>query len=112
MIHIDKNTLDMEMVLGDTGTFSIAPKINKEPVINGSVWFTMRKTRDSNVILQKEAIITDGIATIELPPEDTKYLEPTRYSFDLKLIRPDGNIDTLLPGKRELGSFLLKKGVK
>lgn len=113
MIKFNKNTLDAELVLGDTGTFSIVPKIDGVKALNDGdeVWFTMRKVKDKVVVLQKRiTAFEDGKATIPILPGDTSSLEPGNYIYDLKLIRSDGNVDTLMPNSS--ASFSLKRGVK
>lgn len=114
MIKFNPITLDAEMVLGDTGTFSIAPKINGEKFLSEGdhVWFTLRKKIGSTPLLQKDVYeFEDGIATIPINPSDTATMEPGNYVYDLKLLRSDGNVDTLIPNK-ESAYFSLKKGVK
>ena len=114
MIKFNKTTLDAEMVCGDTGTFSFCPKINEEIVLKegDEVWFTVKKIQSKEVVLERKVInFENGIAVIELEPEATKNLEPDNYIYDLKMIRGDGNIDTLIPN-RPYAYFSLKKGVK
>lgn len=114
MIKINPINLDAEMVIGDTGSFSFTPKINKEKFLsNGdTVYFTIRKLLDKSIIMQK--IITDfedGTCTITINPEDTSIMEEDNYIYDLKLIRSDGTVDSLIPN-RPYAYFSLKRGVK
>ena len=114
MIKLNPTTLDAELVLGTTGTFSVAPKIDDERILQDGdhVWFTLRKKIGGPVLLQKD--ITDfenGIATIPIPPSDTENMEPGSYIYDLRLLRTDGNDDSLLP-KGDSAYFVLKRGVK
>lgn len=114
MIKFNKTTLDAELVLGDTGTFSIVPKIDGVKALSDGdeVWFTMRKIKEKTIILQKKITTFDnGRATIPILPSDTSTLEPGNYIYDLKLIRADGNVDTLMPNKPD-AYFSLKRGVK
>lgn len=114
-IDFNKQTLDAEMVLGDTGTFSIAPKINKQTFLSDGdeIWFTLKKRKENTIVLQKTITKFDnGVATIPIPPADTINMEPGNYIYDLKLIRKDGNVDTLLPNNSPSANFTLKKGVK
>ncbi len=100
MIKINKLTLDMEIVQGDTGTFSLLPKLNGEPILKegDKILFTIKKLPTEEIVLQKEVTkFSDGIATVPLPPEDTKTLSKGNYAYDLKMIRADGNVDTLTP---------------
>lgn len=114
MIKFNPITLDAEMVLGDTGTFSLAPKIEGKTFLEDGdhVWFTLRKKVGSSAILQKDVSqFENGIATIPILPSDTQNLDPGNYVYDLKLIRKDGNVDTLIPNKPS-AYFSLKRGVK
>ena len=113
-IKFNKETLDAEMVLGDTGTFSIAPKIDNKTFLSDGdeIWFTLKKRKENTILLQKIIKEFDnGVATIPIPPSDTINMEPGNYIYDLKLIRKDGNVDTLIPNSPS-ANFSLKKGVK
>lgn len=116
MITINKNTLDMQVVQGDTGTFSFSliDKNTGESFIKDgdSIWFTLKKLIDESVIIQKEIReFPDGIVTIPLTPEETSDIEKGNYIYDLKLVRSDGNVDTLNPN-RPYSNFSVKKGAK
>lgn len=115
MIRINPQTLDAEMVRGDTGTFSVAPKINGEYVLeNGDhIWFTLRKIKDNRILIQKDITeFENGIAEIVIEPNDTVNMELGNYIYDLKMIRGDGTVDSLIPGGRDTAYFSLKRGVK
>ena len=113
MIKFNKINMNAEMVLGDTGTFSIAPKINGEKILKDgdTIFFTMRKLREKAIVVQKQITSFDeGVATIPILPNDTLSLEPGNYIYDIKLYRSDGNVDTLTPNSGAY--FSLKRGVK
>lgn len=114
MIKINPINLDAEMVIGDTGTFSFTPKIKKEAFLKDgdTVYFTIRKLLDKSIIIQK--VITsfeNGECEITINPSDTTNLNEDNYIYDLKLIRGDGTVDSLIPN-RPYAYFSLKKGVK
>lgn len=114
MIRFNPHTLDAEMPIGDTGTFSIKPKINDEPLLKDGdhVWFTLRKLKDNTILIQKEVTtFEDGVATIPILPSDTVNMNAGNYIYDIVLIRSDGTTDTLIPN-RPFAYFQLKKGVK
>lgn len=114
MIKFNPNTLDAELVCGDTGTFSFGLKINNNYFLTDEdrIWFTLKKIKGEDIVLQKEIKeFPNGVVTIPIPPSDTINLEPGNYIYDLKLIRKDGNVDTLIPN-RPHAYFSLKKGVK
>lgn len=114
MIKINPINLDAEMVIGDTGTFSFTPKIDKEAFLKtgDTVYFTVRKLLDKSVIMQK--VITEfenGKCEVVINPSDTNVLNEDNYIYDLKLVRSDGTVDSLIPN-RPYAYFSLKKGVK
>lgn len=115
MIRINPRTLDAEMVRGNTGTFSIAPKINGEYILNEGdhVWFTLRKIKDNRILIQKDITdFHDGIADIVIEPSETTNMEIGNYIYDLVLVRSDGTVDSLIPGSKDTAYFSLKRGVK
>lgn len=114
MIKINPLNLDAEMVIGDTGTFSLTPKIDDKAFLTDgdTVYFTVRKLLDQSIILQKTITeFENGACSIIINPEDTEYLDPDNYIYDLKLVRADGTVDTLIPNN-PYAHFSLKKGVK
>ena len=115
MIRFNKATLDAEMVIGDTGDFCISPKLNNEYALETGdhIWFTLRKLKDKTVLLQKDITeFQDHVATIPIPPSDTQNMDAGTYLYDLKWVRNDSTVDTLLPNGKESAFFVLKKGVK
>ncbi len=113
MIKFNPTTMDAEMPRGDTGDFTIKPTINKIPFLSDGdkVYFTLRKTKDKSVVLQKEITTFDnGLAVIPLPPADTKYLDVGNYVYGIDIIRADGTKDNITPNWE--ARFTLKRGVK
>lgn len=111
--------MDAELVRGDTGDFTACPFFtngtDREYLLeNGeTVYFTLRKLKDKEIIFQKEdSNFVDNTFTIRIAPEDTENLEPGNYLYDLKVVRSDGSVDTLLPNGKESAYFTIKKGVK
>lgn len=103
------------MVRGDTGTFSVRPKVNGEYVLKDGdhLWFTVRKIKDHTILLQKDVTeFEDGKAEIIIAPSDTENFEIGNYIYDLKMIRSDGTVDSLIPGGRDSAYFSIKRGVK
>jgi hypothetical protein len=103
------------MVRGDTGTFSVRPKVNGEYVLKDGdhLWFTVRKIKDKTILLQKDiTTFEDGKAEVIINPNDTANFEIGNYIYDLKMIRSDGTVDSLIPGGRDSAYFSIKRGVK
>lgn len=114
MIKFNQNNLDAEMVINDTGAFSFKVNINGESILQtgDTVYMTIRKLIDNSIIIQKTITeFNDGMCEIIIEPDDTKYLEEDNYIYDLKLVRGDGTIDSLIPN-RPFAYFSLKRGVK
>lgn len=118
MIRINPNTLDAEMVRGDTGTFSVRPKINGEYALQDGdhLYFTLRKIKalaNERPEISKDITTFDnGKAEIVINPSDTENLELGNYIYDLKMVRSDGTVDSLIPGGRDTAYFSIKRGVK
>ena len=103
------------MVRGDTGTFSIRPKINGEYVLKDGdhLWFTVRKIKDKTILMQKDVTtFDDGKAEVIINPSDTENFEIGNYIYDLKMVRSDGTVDSLIPGGRDSAYLSIKRGVK
>lgn len=116
MIKFNQNNLDAEMVIGDTGSFSFKVNINGTSILEDgdTVYFTIRKVIDKSIIIQKEITsFPDGICTITIEPNETKNIkdDDDNYIYDLKLVRSDGTVDSLIPN-RPFAYFSLKRGVK
>lgn len=103
------------MVRGNTGTFSVRPKINGEYVLKEGdhLWFTVRKIKDKTILLQKDIdTFEDGKAEIVIEPNDTANFEIGNYIYDLVMIRSDGTVDSLMPNGKDTAYFCIKRGVK
>ena len=103
------------MVRGNTGTFSVRPKVNGEPVLQDGdhLYFTVRKIKDKTILMQKNiSTFEDGRADIIINPSDTENFEIGNYIYDLVMIRSDGTVDSLIPGGRDTAYFSIKRGVK
>lgn len=114
MIKFNSVTLDAEMVLGDTGTFSITPKLDGNTYLadGDTVYFTVRERKgEQNTKIYKTITeFTNGTATIPIESEDTINMEAGTYIYDIVVNRSDGTVDTLTPNGQAY--FALKKGVK
>ena len=114
MIYIEKSTMNLELVIGDTGSFSLKPKINKETYLSegDKIYFTVKKKKTGDVVLNKEITeFRNGIVDIVIESKDTLDLEPGNYIYDIKSVRKDGTVDTLIPNNPS-ASLTLKRGVK
>ena len=122
MIKFNSVTLDAEMVLGDTGTFSITPKLDGDTYLStgDTLYFTVKERRRKDDSDKSEQELTkiakevtefsSGTATIPIESSDTSSLAAGTYIYDIKVVRGDGTVDTLTPNGQAY--FTLKKGVK
>lgn len=122
MIKFNSVTLDAEMVLGDTGTFSITPKLDGETYLTAGdkLYFTVKERRRKDDSDKTEQELTkidikveefdNGTATIPIESELTSGLAAGTYIYDIKVERGDGTVDTLTPNGQAY--FTLKKGVR
>lgn len=116
MVIINKDTLDMETIRGNTASFAFKciNKINNSSLFKDgdTVYFTIRKIIGGNAILQKTCnTFPDDICTIEVSPLETQSLDEGNYIYDLVLERASGDVDTLNPN-RKYSNYSVKKGVK
>jgi hypothetical protein len=116
MVIINKDTLDMETIRGNTASFAFkcTNKTNNLSMFKDgdTVYFTIRKIIGGNAILQKTCTtFPDGICTIEVTPQETQSLDEGNYIYDLLLERASGEVDTLNPN-RKYSNYSVKKGVK
>jgi hypothetical protein len=120
MIKFNSVTLDAEMVLGDTGTFSITPKLDGNTYLTtgDKLYFTVREkklkpgeTERIPKITKEITTFDNGTATIPIEPNDTlENMSAGTYVYDIVVVRGDGTVDTLTPNGQAY--FTLKKGVK
>jgi hypothetical protein len=116
MVIINKDTLDMETIRGNTASFAFKCKntANNSSLFKDgdTVYFTIRKVIGGNAILQKTcSTFPDGVCTIEVSPAETQALDEGNYIYDLVLVRASGAVDTLNPN-RKYSNYSVKKGVK
>lgn len=117
MIKINKNTMDIEVTAGDTGTFSFSVKskdTGRSFLNDGdTVTFTLKEQNTGAVVYQQ--IITefeDGLVVVPIPATKTAELTPElTYVYDLVLTRSDGTVDTLNPTDKFFSYFIVKRGV-
>lgn len=95
---------EITLIRGDTetikvGFFKDGESYKPTDVEDGDILtFTMRDTVKEKAVLVKKVILPD--TTFKLTHEDTRWLEPGRYSFDLEYRKPDKSVvKTLLIGK-------------
>ena len=116
MVIINKDTLDMETIRGNTASFAFkcTNKSNNTSMFQDGdvVYFTIRKVIGGNSVLQKTCTsFPNDVCTINVLPNETQALDEGNYIYDLILQRSDGNVDTLNPN-RKYSNYSVKKGVK
>ena len=88
---------DILLTRGDTATFDIRIMDGAEEYIiqdGDSVEFSVRKTLDGPVIIQKTG------RTITLEHSDTIDLPNGKYIYDVTVIQADGAVSTIIPNRR------------
>ena len=94
---------NISMIRGDTETIKVSCEDTQGvgvPLEDGdTLYFTVkRSTSTEEKILQK--IVTefpDGIAYINILPDDTKFMSFRSYYYDIQLTRADGTVKTIIP---------------
>lgn len=115
MRTINKQTLDIEMVLGDNGTFSITPTSKDKSVLieNDYIEFIATKQDTGRQLFSKTITTFDnGVAEIPILPADTENAEAGTYIYTLKLknTSDETRVYTLLPNTKAF-AYLTLKGV-
>lgn len=89
-----------ELSLGDEVRFAIVDKV--KPSI------LLCQHSDNKIVVEKQVKVfeKDGSARIIISPDDTEYLQPARYLYEIQVKTKDGRIDTVVP----LTSFILMEG--
>lgn len=101
---------EMTMPRGDSESFTIEleDELTELPIAlvpGDTVRFTVKKThRDILSVIQK--VVTyfpDGVAEVEILPEDTHYLDFGDYEYDIELTDRYGEVTTIIVSKFTLG---------
>lgn len=96
MIHFDKDTKKISMIVKDTGDFAI--NISNYVLAEGDeVVFTVNTQREleTPVIQKRITDFTDGKAIVSLTSEDTN-VAPGDYLYDVQVNGANGKVDTIL----------------
>lgn len=90
------------MIRGDSESIEVS-MIDSEgdivPFAKGdTLYFTIKESKRLNTIKLQKVIkdFVDGVAIIELYPEDTKEWRPFNYVYDVQLNREDGTVTTIV----------------
>ena len=115
MRTINKQTMDIEMVLGDNGTFTITPKANEISIlIDGDYIEFIATKQDSGRQLFSKTLnnFDDGVVEIPILPADTENAEAGTYIYALKLKNTNDStrVYTLFPNTKAY-AYLTLKGV-
>ena len=96
----------IQMVRGDSELLNVTVK-NYELSDSDSVVLSVRNvgrasmsvslTAGNTLYFTKTATISDGVATIEIDPGDTKDMSPGRYVYDIELTTASGDVHTIVP---------------
>lgn len=116
MLKINKDTLDMETIRGNTASFAfkLTNKTTGTSLAQDGdvVYFTIREHIGGPIKLQKTCTtFPDGVCNIYVTPKETQSLSEGNYIYDLILVRSTGETDTLNPNKK-YSYYTVKKGVK
>ena len=89
-----------ELSQGDEVRFAIVNKANPS--------ILLCQHSDKKIVLEKQVTVfeKDGSARIVIYPDDTEYLQPGKYLYEIQVKTKDGRVDTVVP----LTSFTLMDG--
>ena len=94
---------NISMIRGDTEAIKISCKDAQGvdvPLGDGDTLYFTVKTSVSTEEKEMQKVITeflDGIAYINISPDDTKFMRFRRYYYDIQLTRADGTVKTIIP---------------
>lgn len=112
MLRIDNRTLEMSMVQGDTGPFTVGinnTKLEDGDIINFSVKSSLSPNTPYSIQKKVSSFNANGKAEIIIEPDDTKDLDIGEYYYDIEWTTSSGEVNTLMPNG--YASFVLKVGV-
>jgi hypothetical protein len=97
------NGTDLAMIRGDSETIKVSCKDAQGvdvPLKDGdTLYFTVKSSVGTEKI-EIQKVITefpDGIAYINISPDDTKSMNFRDYYYDIQLTRADGTVKTIIP---------------
>jgi hypothetical protein len=94
---------NISMIRGDTETIKISCKDAQGvdvPLEDGDTLYFTVKSSVSTEKKEMQKVITefqDGIAYINILPDDTKLMRFGRYYYDIQLTRANGTVTTIIP---------------
>ena len=100
MIKIDSKSLDIFLVQGDTGPFTIGIKnyeLKEGDIINFSVKADLNPETPYSIHKSVSSFIEGGKAEIIINPEDTIDLDLGKYYYDIEWTTVDGQVNTVIP---------------
>ena len=94
---------NIHMIRGDTEALQV--KLQKEDgtpyfLEEGDIiYFTVKRSprTDKKEIQKIVTEFVDGVAHIEIKPEDTKELTSRKYQYDIQWTKADGTVKTIVP---------------
>ena len=94
---------NITMIRGDTETIKVSCKdaqgVNVPLKDGDTLYFTVKTSISTEEKVMQKVIteFTDGIAYINISPDDTKSLSFRTYYYDIQLTRADGTVKTIIP---------------
>lgn len=101
---------NISMIRGDTETIKVSCKNDKGigiPFEYGDILYFTVKQSVTTARKEMQKVITEfseGIAYINITPDDTKSMGFRNYYYDIQLTRADGTVKTIIP----LSTFTVK----
>ena len=94
---------NISMIRGDTESIKVSCKDNNGneiPFVAGDIVYFTVKQSVSTEEKEMQKVITefpDGIAYINISPDDTKSMSVRNHYYDIQLTRADGTVKTIIP---------------
>lgn len=112
MININSRTLNIFIVQGDTGAFTVSVKnipFKEGDIIRFSVKPDLSPDTPYSIHKEITTFTEDGTAEIIIEPDDTQELEIGKYFYDIEWTQTNGDVNTIIPCGR--ADFWIGAGV-
>lgn len=96
----------MKMIRGDSESFTVSVELDTGEDYaledGDTIYFTVKQnaTSSKNELQKIVKSFPDGVAVIEILPEDTKHMRFISYVYDIQLTTKNGEVKTLVPHSR------------
>jgi len=103
---------DFEMWSGDSITLNFVIEDTADLAGSSSIKWAMSRSVRGPKLINKEGTYEANVVTIELIPEDTEDIRPSRYYHELEIIDGEGRVSTAAIGSMRIWPTLIPQPVE